>query len=84
MTVIDVVGGVYGERCAFPTWEQIFGSAGRAAAALSGHATVRLHTLVPPAFAARVGASLGAFDVQLNIRDSEQFIGFDSWARQSY
>lgn len=31
-----VVGGVYAERCIEPNWNEIYGSAGRAAAALSG------------------------------------------------
>ena len=35
MTAITVVGGVYTERCTWPDWDMIFGSGGRAAAALS-------------------------------------------------
>lgn len=38
MTAITIVGGVYHERCVWPDWDQIFGSGGRAAAALVGHA----------------------------------------------
>lgn len=38
MTTITVVGGVYHERCIWPDWDQVFGSGGRAAAALVGHA----------------------------------------------
>jgi len=45
MTAITVVGGVYHERCIWPEWDQLYGSAGRAAAALSGHVEqVRLCT----------------------------------------
>src|SRR5689334_11269968 len=36
MTSISVVGGVYHERCIWPQWDQIYGSGGRAAAALTG------------------------------------------------
>ncbi|MCQ1779398.1 PfkB family carbohydrate kinase [Neorhizobium galegae] len=45
MSKIDIVGGIYRERCAFPYWDQLFGSAGRAASALSGLVeTIRLHS----------------------------------------
>ena len=33
--MITVVGGVYAERCIEPNWVEVYGSAGRAAAALS-------------------------------------------------
>jgi len=43
--VIAVAGGVYGERCLEPFWDDEYGSGGRAAAALSGHVSeVVLHT----------------------------------------
>lgn len=45
--MITIVGGVYGERCMRPEWDDIFGSAGRAATAISrfnGHA--ELHAFV--------------------------------------
>lgn len=78
MTAIDVVGGVYAERCAFPIWDQIFGSAGRAAVALTSSGDeVRLHTLVPRAQLAAVASNIEQFGVVLSARDSEQFIGFD-------
>jgi hypothetical protein len=45
MSEILVVGGVYHEQCIWPDWDQIFGSGGRAATALSTHvAKVTLHT----------------------------------------
>lgn len=45
MTEIDIVGGVYRERVAFPYWDELIGSAGRSALALNGLVdTVRLHT----------------------------------------
>lgn len=37
MSAITVTGGVYHERCIWPDWDQVYGSGGRAAAALSAH-----------------------------------------------
>ena len=42
--MIAVVGGVYHERCITPDWHQLYGSGGRAAAALSGFTQVKLHS----------------------------------------
>jgi len=42
--MITVTGGVYEEKCIEPFWDEIYGSAGRAAAALSGHIPVKLVT----------------------------------------
>ena len=78
MSVVDVVGGVYGERCAFPCWDEVYGSGGRAAAGLSGHvASIRLHTVLPPDQEDAVRARLGGFDVEVAARKGEQLIGFD-------
>ncbi len=44
--MIRVVGGVYIERCIQPRWNQFYGSAGRAAAALSALGDVELSTYV--------------------------------------
>lgn len=65
MTGITVVGGVYRERCAWPEWEMVFGSGGRAAAALCGHAdSVRLVAYATAELAAEFGpyASMYGFD----------------------
>ena len=44
MTAIDIIGGVYHEECIWPEWDQVYGSGGRAAAAISGHVhNVTLH-----------------------------------------
>lgn len=37
MTAITIAGGVYHEQAVWPAWDQLYGSAGRAAAALAGH-----------------------------------------------
>lgn len=78
MTGIDVIGGVYGESCAFPHWEEIFGSAGRAAAGLAPFFDdVRLHTILPNSQAKQAELNLGAFGVDVLARQGQQFIGFD-------
>lgn len=38
MTSLAVAGGLYQERCIWPEWNRVFGSGGRAAAAVVGHA----------------------------------------------
>ena len=43
--MISIAGGVYAERCLEPFWDDVYGSAGRAAAAISAAVKgVRLHT----------------------------------------
>ncbi len=45
MSTITIVGGVYHERCIWPSWDQIVGSGGRAAATLRGHVrSISLHS----------------------------------------
>ena len=78
MTAIDIIGGVYGETCAFPEWNEIYGSAGRAAIGLSEHIdTVRLHTVLPKDQARRIIPNFEAFGIDVRARDGTQLIGFD-------
>lgn len=42
--MIMVTGGVYAEQCIEPFWDEVFGSGGRAAAAIIGHVPVELIT----------------------------------------
>ena len=78
MTSIDVVGGVYGERCAFPEWNQIYGSAGRATVALSAHIdTIRLHTILPEDQVKRITPIFESFGIDVCNKVGTQFIGFD-------
>ena len=78
MNAISVVGGVYGEECAFPIRKQVFGSAGRAAVALSSHFDkVTLHTLLPDQAAARVMPNFDAHNVDVAIHGGEQFVSFE-------
>jgi len=48
---ISIVGGVYRERCLRPAWDEIYGSAGRAASAMSamGSGSV-LHSYLSPTY----------------------------------
>lgn len=46
---IHVVGGVYREYCVHPRWNQVYGSAGRAAMAIASMGTqVKLHSYIDP------------------------------------
>lgn len=47
MSMLSIAGGFYLERCIEPQWNELFGSGGRAAAAVAGQGThIRLHTYV--------------------------------------
>ncbi len=76
--MIVVAGGVYAERCIQPQWDQLFGSAGRAAAALSSATSVQLHTFTDasnrPELEARM-RSFGQVSVQASAVD--RVISFD-------
>lgn len=75
---IDVVGGVYRERCMRPAWREIYGSAGRAASAVAAMgASVSLHSYLDP-IATEVLTSRGAFEgFQVSRHDVDQAISFD-------
>lgn len=75
---IDVVGGVYRERCMRPAWREIYGSAGRAASAIASMgASVSLHSYFDPV-AAEVLTSRGVFE-EFNVsrNTTSQAIAFD-------
>lgn len=78
MNSIDIVGGVYGEGCDFPNWNEIYGSAGRAAAGLSSHIEkVTLHSMTPKEHQRRITAIFDSYDVDVKWHDGTQFIRFD-------
>ncbi|WP_024514769.1 PfkB family carbohydrate kinase [Bradyrhizobium sp. Tv2a-2] len=79
MKSIDIVGGVYGETCAFPTRKQIFGSGGRAAVTLSSphFETVRLHTILTPGAAEQAVPNFDAYDIDVVVHQGQQFISFE-------
>lgn len=61
--MISVVGGCYAEVCLSPSWNHIYGSAGRAAAAISSRCPVELHTLLSEEFEKDFLFSMALFDV---------------------
>ncbi|MGO9769305.1 MAG: PfkB family carbohydrate kinase [Roseiarcus sp.] len=69
MTVpLHIVGGVYRERCQWPTPEtdNVFGSAGRAAAALQGTGIERiLHAYIGPDLKDNIDLILGGFEFRI-------------------
>lgn len=75
MSEIDIVGGIYRERCAFPYWDQLFGSAGRAASALSGLVdNIRLHSALSEGEKLTAEATFG---VDLRLTERAAPIEFD-------
>ncbi len=78
MTTVDVVGGVYTEKCAFPYWDELLGSAGRAALGLVGHRDiVRLHTVLAPEQKELAEMLFPARGVTLSIGSRDRPITFD-------
>ncbi|MFN0252718.1 MAG: PfkB family carbohydrate kinase [Kofleriaceae bacterium] len=75
--MIDVVGGVYSEVCLQPEWDQLYGSAGRAAHALSGVSSgVRLHTCIDDANRAQLEALAASFGAAVSAARIERTIAF--------
>jgi nucleoside 2-deoxyribosyltransferase len=76
--MIDVVGGVYLERCVQPRWHQLYGSAGRAAAALSAQTDVILHTYVDDISKRELEARVASFKrASLSSHPIARTISFD-------
>src|SRR5690242_9700100 len=71
-----VAGGVYFERCLTPAVSNLFGSGGRAAAALSSFSDVTLHTFFPLAIAEEVVWNLGSFGVKCEVHASDAVVQF--------
>ena len=75
--MITVVGGVYQERCMSPKWEEIYGSAGRAATAIARmNAPVELHTYADATVAAVISQRGALEGFQVLITDVPQSAGF--------
>jgi nucleoside 2-deoxyribosyltransferase len=78
VTAISVVGGVYHEHCIWPEWDQIFGSGGRAAAAISGHVDrVRLLSYVKPEINALFQPSTIVYGFNFEPIEAAQAISFE-------
>lgn len=76
--MISVAGGVYEERCKYPTWNQIYGSGLRAAIAVSSVSNaVRLNAYVPREWMADVESTLASFGVTGDLHASEHPMTFE-------
>jgi nucleoside 2-deoxyribosyltransferase len=77
-TSITIVGGVYHESCIWPTWDQIYGSGGRAAAAISGHVDrVLLRAYYHPGAAQRFMENVRLYGFSFDPVDIDQAISFE-------
>src|SRR5262245_57190430 len=78
MSAIIVVGGVYHERCIWPAWDEIYGSGGRAAAALVGHVDCgSLESYARADTAALFQAYASSFGFTFVHKDAPQTISFE-------
>lgn len=78
MTEISVVGGVYRERCIWPEWDQIFGSGGRAAAAMVTHVDrVTLHAYASFEAARRFALCASTYGFRFIPTDVSETLSFD-------
>lgn len=74
--MIAVVGGVYQERCVAPSWNQLFGSGGRAAVALASSSEVTLHAYVGAGDIRALDALAGAIGFERAITETSATPGF--------
>ena len=77
MTEISVVGGVYHERCIWPDWDQLYGSGGRAAAAMVGHgSSVHLYSYAASDTARRFEAYAKTYGFTFTPTPGDQTLSF--------
>jgi nucleoside 2-deoxyribosyltransferase len=78
VNALTIAGGVFHEHATWPAWDQLYGSAGRAAAALAGHvASVVLRTYARPDTAAVFQPYAEAYGFTLDPVAAEQTISFE-------
>src|ERR1700709_2394307 len=78
MSAITVAGGVYHEQCIWPEWDQIFGSGGRAAAALGGRVdSITLRTYARHDTAGRFAQNADLYGFAIHHETVEQTVSFD-------
>lgn len=79
MSPLTIVGGVYHERCIWPDWDQLYGSGGRAAAALSGQVDeLTLRTYARADTAERFDAYVvGAYRFNFEPTAADQTVSFE-------
>jgi nucleoside 2-deoxyribosyltransferase len=75
--MIQIAGGAYLEVCLHPHWQELFGSGGRAAAALAGVGEVGLHTYVGDSWRAVFLARAEAYGFKPFLEKSPSTIQFD-------
>lgn len=71
-----VAGGFYYERCYTPPVEELYGSGGRAAAALATFTKVHLHTFFPTEHAGDVISNMDAIGVSTTVHPSSSVVEF--------
>ena len=77
MSTLHVVGGIYSERAIWPDWDQVYGSAGRAAAAVSSHVQkVSVEGYASSTIADRFGTVARAFGLDFRPVGAHQSIIF--------
>lgn len=74
--MITVVGGVYHERCITPEWHQLYGSGGRAAAALASFTHVQFHTYISRTDLRSLRALASATGFELTAAHTPETVGF--------
>lgn len=74
--MIAVAGGVYQERCIAPDWHQLYGSGGRAAAALTSFGSVELHTYIGSPDARSLFALAAAVGFKVLPSETSETVGF--------
>ena len=78
MSALTVAGGVYHEHCIWPDWDQIYGSGGRAAAALSGHVdSITLRTYARPDTAERIATNAAVYGFNFDPVSADQTVSFE-------
>ncbi|NOK16005.1 PfkB family carbohydrate kinase [Corallococcus carmarthensis] len=78
MTALTIAGGVYHERCIWPAWDHLYGSAGRAAAAVSGHVdTILLRSYARPDVANRFSQYANLYGFTFDPVNTDQVVSFE-------
>jgi Nucleoside 2-deoxyribosyltransferase/pfkB family carbohydrate kinase len=78
MTALTIVGGVYHELCVWPDWDRLFGSGGRAAAAVAGYVDyVTLYSYAETTTATAFGSYARAYDFSFRPVASDETISFE-------
>ena len=74
---MKIVGGIYGEHCVLPDWNQVFGSGGRAAAALANWCPgLELLGYADAASSQDIWATMSAFGVDVHLVESPELLQF--------